>query len=152
VTFLLISFTAFAANETVNFSGKWSLNEEKSELGEGRRRMVSPKLTISQEGNTLTIERLLNNRTGEEFKVTEKYTLDGKESENTVYETPKKSVATWLKEGKSLNITSKIVFARDENSFEFNTIEIWKLTDKGNSLSIEYTSKSSRGERKSTYV
>ena len=152
VTFLLISFTTFAENEKVNFSGEWSLNEEKSELGEGRRRMPSAKLTISQEDDTLTIERLLKRRSGEEFKVKEKFTLDGKECENTVYERPKKSVATWSKDGKSLNITSKIVFERDGNEFEFNTVEIWKLADEGNSLSIEYTSKSTRGERKRTYV
>ena len=114
--------------------------------------MASTKLTISQEVNTLTIERLLTRRSGEEFKVKEKFTLDGKECENTVYERPKKSVVTWSKDGKSLNITSKIVFERDGNEFEFNTVEIWKLADEGNSLSIEYTSKSTRGERKRTYV
>ncbi len=152
VTFLLISVMAFAENEKLNFSGEWSLNEEKSDLGEGRRRRPSAKLTISQDVDTLTIERLLTRRSGDEFKVKEKFTLDGKECENTVYERPKKSVVTWSKDGKSLTITSIIVFERDGNEFEFNTVEIWKLADEGNSLSIEYTSKSSRGERKSTYV
>ena len=92
VTFLLISFTTLAENEKLNFSGEWSLNEEKSELGEGRRWMVSSKLTISQENNIMTIERLLTRRSGDEFKINEKYTLDGKECENTVYESPKTSV------------------------------------------------------------
>lgn len=152
VTFLLISFMLFAETEKLNFSGEWSLNEEKSDLGEGRRRRPSAKLTISQDDDTLTIERLLTRRSGEEFKVKEKFTLDGKECENTVYERPKKSVVTWSKDGKSLNITSKIVFERDGNEFEFNTVEIWKLADDDDSLSIEYTYKSTRGERKSTYM
>ena len=151
-TFLLISFVTFAEDEKANFSGEWSLNEEKSELGEGRRLRAASKLTITQEGNNLSIERLSTRRSGEEFKTEEKLTLDGKECKNIVFrDRERKSIANWSKDGKSLNISSSIVFERNGEEFEISSVEIWKLLEDGKTLSIEYTSKSSRGERKATY-
>jgi len=151
VSFLLMSYMTFAG-EKANFSGKWSLNEEKSELGEGRRWMVSTKLSITQEENNLSIERRLTRRSGEEVDIIEKYTLDGKECENTLLESPKKSTVTWSEDGQSLTISSTIVFERNGNKIEINTVEILKLIEDANSLSIDYTSQSPRGERKRIYI
>lgn len=150
VASLLISTQTIA--QKVNFSGDWSLNEEKSELGEGRFRGAAPKMTISQEGNNLSIERISQRRSGEEFKYTEKYTLDGKECENTTFNRPKKSTANWSEDGKNLTISSTMAFEREGQTMEINTNEIFNLTEGGNSLTIDYASKSSRGERKNTFV
>ncbi len=151
VSFILMSCISFAG-EKANFSGKWSLNEEKSDFGEGRRWMASTKLFITHEGNNLSIERRLIRRSGEEVNIIEKYTLDGKECENTLFESPKKSTVNWSEDGQSLTISSTIVFEREGNKIEINSVEILKLIDDTNSLSIDYTSKSPRGERKRKYI
>ena len=149
---LLLSFVVLTAEEKPNFSGDWTLNNEKSQLGEGGGRMVSTKLNLVQKGDSLTLTRIAIRQSGEEFKTTEKITLDGKECVNTVFETPKKSTAVWSVDGKSLTVTSAIVFERDGNKMEIATVEIFNLTDEGESLSIEYSSKSPRGERKGIFV
>ena len=110
--------------------------------------MVASKLTVKQEGNSLSIERLAKTRSGEDFTFEEKLTLDGKECENTIFERTRKSIAIWSDDGKSLTISSKMVF----NEFEISTVEIWRLIEEGKSLSIDYKSTSSRGERKGTYI
>ncbi len=148
--FLLFSSATFA--QKVNFSGTWTFNEDKSELGEGRFRRAATKLTIKQEGNNMSIERVSQRRDGEEFTSTEKYTLDGKECENPAFNTTRKSTVTWSEDGKSLTIASTMVFEREGQETEMKSSEILTLTDNGKSLSISSTSMSPRGEMKRTYV
>ena len=77
---LVVPANAMAAKKA-NFTGEWALNESKSELGEGR--MYSPvKMTVQQEGNSITLERTRTGRDGEERSSKEVLTLDGEESMN----------------------------------------------------------------------
>jgi len=151
VIMLITAFT-FAAKGKVNFSGEWSLNEEESDLPEGRRRGASATLTINQKGNDLSIERVYTRRSGEDFTSKESLTLDGKESENTTFRFPRKSVANWSKDGKSLTIASTTIFEREGNEFEMLRTETWSVKEKGKKLSIEYTVNSPRGERQGTLI
>lgn len=152
VSFFLIPMGSYAQDGKVNFSGEWSFNESKSNMGEGRFRGASSKLTIKQEGNDLTIERLRTGRDGQEMKSTQKLTLDGKESENTTGMGTRKSAATWSDDGKTLTIKSTMVFDRGGETMEIKSIELWKLTDGGKNLSIESASSTPMGERKATLV
>ncbi len=45
-----------------------------------------------------------------------------------------------------------MVFEREGETFEIKTDEIWKLSEDGKVLTIDYTSTSPRGERKSIRV
>ena len=151
VSFFLIPMGSYAQSGKVNFSGEWSFNESKSNIGEGRFQ-TSLKLIINQEGNNLTIERLQTGRDGQEMKITQKLTLDGKESKNTTRRGTRKSVVTWSDDGKALTIKSTMVFDRGGETFEMKSIELWKLTDGGKILSIESSSSTPMGERKATLV
>ena len=149
--FLLSSSAILSQN--ADFSGTWSLNKNKSQSGEGGARGgAAVKLAIEQEGNNLSIDRTNLRRSGEEFTVSEKYTLDGKECENTLFRRTKKSTATWSGDGKSLTISSTMVFEREGQQMEINTTEIFTLANSGSSLSINYTAKSARGERKNIFI
>jgi hypothetical protein len=149
--FLLISSSAFTQN--ANFSGTWTFNEEKSVVGEGGPRGAAVKLVITQEGNNLSIDRTTQRQSGEERTSTEKYTLDGKECENPAFgDRTRTSTAVWSADGKSLTITSKMVFEREGQEMEIITTEVFTLSADKKNLSIDYTSKSSRGERKNTFV
>jgi len=156
VAFLFLGASLLISSESLaqkaNLSGTWSFNEDKSELGEGGFSRAAVKLVIKQEGNNMLMDRTTQRRSGEEFTASEKYTLDGKECENPAFNTTKKSTATWSADGKNLTISSTTVFEREGQEMEINTIEIFKLSADGKSLSIDYTSKSSRGERKNIYV
>ena len=152
---VLVSFSVnmnlFAQKGKVDFSGEWSFNESKSDMGEGRFQ-TSLKLTIKQEGNNLTIERLQKGRDGQERKSTQELTLDGKESEYTAGRGTRKSTVTWSDDGLALTVKSTMVFDRDGETMEMKSVEQWKLTDGGKILSIESASSTPRGERKATMV
>ena len=148
----MVTLSAIAGNDKVNFSGAWSLNETKSDLGEGRRGMVALKMTIRQTGDSLAIERLSKRRSGEESTSIEKLTIDGKECTNTVFERLKKSTASRSKDGKTITILSKMTFEREGEEIEIKSSEAWTLLEDGKILSIAYGSTSPRGERKATYV
>lgn len=154
--FILLGASMLISSETIaqkpNFSGTWGLNEDKSELGERGMRGAAVKLVITQEGNNMSMDKTTRRQSGEENTSAEKYTLDGKECENPSFNRPKKSTVNWSEDGKSLTIKSTTVFERDGQETEINTIEIFKLSADGKSLSIDYTSKSPRGERKNTFV
>ncbi len=142
---LLIPTNAWAA-KTANFSGEWALNESKSELGEGR--MFSPvKMTVLQEGNTITIERTRAGRDGEERTSKEVLTLDGKESINKSENRTSTSTATWSDDGKTLTIKTNTEINRQGETFEMKSTETWMLDEGGKVLKIQSDSSSSRGDR-----
>jgi hypothetical protein len=128
------------------------LNQEKSELGEQGRRFLPSKLNIKHEGNTMIVERIYQREYEDDFVMKEDLTLDGKECKNEVWnDNMKTSVANWSEDGTILTITSTIIFQSDGNEFEIKTTEILSQTEK-TSLSIDYTSESSRGERKGLLI
>lgn len=147
----LVNMNSFAQEGKVNFSGEWSFNESKSDMGEGRFQ-TSMKLTIKQEGNNLTVERLQTGRDGQERKSTQELTLDGKENEYTTGRGTRKSTVTWSDDDLALTIKSIMVFDRDGETMEMKSVELWKLTDGGKILSIKSSSSTPRGERKATMV
>ena len=147
----LLSPSAIRAQGKTDFSGKWTLNESKSELGDGNYRGGASRMTIQQQGNNLTIERVSQNRNGDEITTTEKITLDGKESDNSTDNRTRKSKAMWSADGKMLTINTHMEFDRNGDTMSFDVVEIWKMQD-SKTMVIDYTSTSSRGERKRSFV
>jgi hypothetical protein len=162
---LLIS----ACSETVqkgaiNFSGEWTLNAEKSDMGaprggdrpgdrEGRRGgmgMGASKMTIEQKDNDLIVETLRQNRDGEEFSIKSTYTLDGKKSKNESNFGTRVSTAKWSKDCKMLTIESTMTMFREDQEFAMESTEKWSLHD--NMLTIETTRSTPMGEMTSKAV
>ncbi len=129
LAFLCTPLVLNAQGSKANFSGKWAFNADKSEMGQGggRMGMGGGDLTVSQDANLLTVERTRQGRDGQTMNITSKYTLDGKESVNTMGMGESKSSATWSADGKSLSIVTKMAFERDGQSMEFTTTETWTL-------------------------
>jgi hypothetical protein len=150
---LAIAALVYAGEKGVDFSGVWKLNEAKSNLGDDNRRRPDLKLTIKQDDNTLTVDRVRQNRSGEEVATTEKLTLDGKECKNIgARDREIVSVVNWKEDKKGLVIKSTSSFEREGETFEIKTDEIWTLSEDGKILTIDYTSTSPRGERKALQV
>lgn len=154
---IMITFTMPAISNAqsgkVSFSGNWTLNAEKSNLGDGGgQRMGGGNFVATQEANLLTVVRTRTNQSGETTTTTSKYTLDGKESINTSTRGESKSIATWSADGKALTIETSRTFDMNGETRTMKSTEIWTLTD-AKTLSVQSTSTSRDGEeRKSTRV
>lgn len=136
--------TATLAFAQTNFSGTWSINNEKSKLGEPS---FAPKeIVIVQGENSLSIESHMDWQ-GQEMTTNEKFTLDGKECVNPgMMETQKKSVVTWSDDKNSLKIVSKIDF-QDQT---MTLTDVYKLEN--GVLVMESSSASSFGDMSETRV
>jgi hypothetical protein len=154
----ILSVAAFAATAAVlifnaDFKGEWAFNEGKSKLAEGRFRMNASLIKVSGDDNGLTIDRTSNPPQGDPVTSSEKITFDGKPAESTAFGNAKKvSTAKWSADGNELTISSTTNFERNGQSFELKSVEIWKLTDGGKTLTLDVTSTSPRGETKNTFV
>ncbi len=151
ISIILVLFPGFlftAAAGSLDFSGEWQLNNDKSNFGEGRRgsRMTATKLIIDQK-ETLKIERFSVNRDDEEVKTEETLTLDGKESKNETSRGERLSTAKFSDDGKSLQIESTITFQSQNGEFKMDSKEVWSLENDGNTLVIDNTMTTRRGER-----
>lgn len=141
-----------AQSGKVNFSGNWTLNTEKSTLGQGGgQRMGGGNFVATQEANLLTVIRTRTNQSGETTTTTSKYTLDGKESVNTSARGESKSVANWSADGMTLNIATSRIMDMNGESRTMKSTEVWALTD-AKTITVESSFTTPDGERKSTRV
>jgi hypothetical protein len=152
VVLLLISTILFASDGKVNFSGEWTLNKDKSDLGDsGRRRgRAATKLIIEQEDNKLVVESFRQNRDGEEVSTKLTYTLDGKKNKNEMRFGDQVSTTKWSEDSKSLTIESTMTMSRGDRDITIESINNWSLD--GELLTIGSTRTTPRGERKSNAV
>lgn len=152
VNILMVGSTSVFA-QSPNFSGAWTLNESKSTLPEMGFRRPASKITVKQDNLSLNAERVSTGRDGEERITTEKVTLDGKVSENVVFQDrTRKSTASWSADGKVLEINSSMTFEMNGESRDIKSSEKWKLSADKNTLTIEATNQGRDGEIKSTLV
>ena len=156
-TLFLIAFSTDLNAQKANFSGSWSFNESKSDLGQpaggggGRAFGAGGSLNIKQDANNLTVDRVMS-RQGEQRTNTYKYALDSKESVNTTNRGSSRSVAKWSSDNKSLTIFTTSTFEMNGQKREFKSEEVWTLAEGGKSLVINSTRSTRQGERKTKMV
>ncbi|MDB5230284.1 MAG: hypothetical protein JWN76_1089 [Chitinophagaceae bacterium] len=141
---ILVNFcSSFRTADHPNFSGAWTLNEQKTTYGPTPR-AIPKRLTIAANEKSMTIVRVAISRDGQEFTSNETLTFDGKETESTAFgNSKKKSVANWSDDGQTLNVSSTIVFDIGGSSMTATVKEAWKLN--GESLSIDSEGSSPNG-------
>ncbi|HLF34451.1 MAG TPA: hypothetical protein VI583_09445 [Cyclobacteriaceae bacterium] len=155
VLFSVVYLPCFSASgaKKPNFSGTWVLNESRSDFGEYGRYWAPNKLIIVQKGKKLTIERYAPGPSGEETSFKAKYTMDGKECENSVPDQFKSITRiNWLEDNKGFKSDSKINMPFQGQEMEIQSIEIYKFDEEGKSLVIESTAINEYGEFKVTFV
>jgi hypothetical protein len=114
--------------------------------------MVPIALVVIQEGNNLSTERTMTGREGNEIKMSGKYTLDGKECENSGFMNMKmKSTVNWSADKKSFTIASTTVFNMNGESMEMKSTEIMQL-EGDKVLKIESTVTTPNGDMIRTLV
>jgi hypothetical protein len=146
--FSIFSISAYAQSGNVNFSGKWALNESKSNLGEGRMRFAATSLEVKQDGNTLSVERTMTRQDGGTNTTTQKYTLDGQPSSNVRggNSTPSETSVTWNENRTSLNFQTSRTMSRQGQTATVNSTEAWSLSRDGNTLTINVRMTTQQGE------
>jgi len=151
VALLIIPVKIYSQGAKTDFSGTWTFNESKSNLGEGRGFRSASQITITQDGINLTAVRQRTNQDGDLTSTTEKYTMDGKECVNTTGRGPSKSIVTWSADGKTLNFATTRTFERDGETNEIKSTEVWTLADT-KTLSVISTFVMQGNERKTTLI
>ena len=155
--FVMATLSLTASGATVSqtdksdFSGTWTLDESKTDFGEGPH-FAAHQLVVSQNENELTVERSSTGRNGREFKFTSDYKLDGQQHDLEMGNRTAKVTAAWMNSGKEVQIDTKMKFERNGETIEFNSIENWSLSEDGKTLTINLKTKSSRGESQQKLV
>jgi hypothetical protein len=114
-----LSLPVLAADKP-NFSGKWSMNKDKSDFGSFP--MVPEKIdrTIDHKEDSLSMETTQVGQQGE-VTMSSKFKLDGSESENDSPRGKVKSVAKW--DGSDVVITS----TRQIQDMSITSEERWQM-------------------------
>lgn len=144
-SFLIIPAFSFAAGN-IDFTGEWALNNEKSELGEGR--FFSPiRITVKQETEAITIDRTTTGRNGDERTMSQTLTMDGKENKMETERRSSTTVVTWSEDGSVLTIKADSEFSRQGEVMKMNSEQIWTLEEDGKILKIQSSMSTPRGDR-----
>ena len=150
IMLVLCSFSSAFAGDKANFSGTWSLDESKSEMGEFRFADVTK--VITQEENKLVMERTYNGMDGQDMKISETYTLDGKECKNQgMMNSERVSTVKWSDDSKKLIIKSTISFDMGGQAGSMEITEEISLSDDGKTLTVTSSSEMG-GTQKIVYV
>jgi hypothetical protein len=159
IVVLLFGVIAVDAQDgKTNFSGKWTLNADKSDQGGGGGRggrgggrgMGASKMVIEHDGDKLIVETFRKNRDGDEISTKVTYSLDGKKVKSENDRGSSVSVAKWGKDGKTVTIISERTMGRGGQNFTMETSQIWSM--KSNILIIDSVMSSQRGDRESKAV
>lgn len=143
---ILFFFIGLIASAQPDLSGSWKINKESSKLND-QFSMAPEKIIINLNGNDLSIERHSNFQ-GNEFKTTDKLTLDGKECKNAGFmDTEKKSVVSLSDDKKAITVKSKIPM---QDGGEMSIKEVYSIEN--GKLKLESSNSSSFGDMSETMV
>jgi dipeptidyl aminopeptidase/acylaminoacyl peptidase len=151
----MLVVAAAAAHAAPNLTGTWVLDRSQSELanpdaegGKSRRHGAAgrgdAKLTVAQDGHTLTVTRIMA-RDGKERKFTETYTLDG--TEHATKSRRGDVVTKALYEGDRLVVNTSYTMTTKDGERQMSRSSVWTVSPDGQTLTIETTMQTSRGER-----
>ncbi len=135
IFFLFCLLTVALAGDKPNFSGKWTLDKDRSFSNPAG---LEQTFSITHKGDVLTLEAKVKTTRGGEQTINESYTLDGKEAEFTPPAPPNakgKRVATWLPNGKG-------ILVQDETFVDGKSVNRmsrkWTMGPDGRSFTVDY--------------
>lgn len=141
----LTVLSASAIGQKVNFSGEWTLNTDKSELG--YEMSLAPKAMTLDHTKKILDQTLSSEWDGMEYETRNHYTLDGEICENPGLEgTVTKSTAVFDKKAKTL----KIVTDGEVQGMSYTLTQVFSMNE-GN-LVVESEATSDMGELAETFV
>jgi len=140
-------------NSLRDFTGKWIINEEKGELGNGGISNLPYQLDIYFNKDGINIIKTMITEYSNNRIMKESYTLDGQQVSSTFWNSPRITSAGWSEKGDTLLIKFRTTLTRGEQVSEMISNESWSLIDGGKSIRLKQYSKSPWwGERKMVIV
>jgi mannan endo-1,4-beta-mannosidase len=133
------------SNYPVNFSGRWRLNEGRSQLGNRGAVNVPWEIDVDHENDVLHVTKDMIMEWENDRISYEDILLNGSEMRSEFFNSPRISTAGWDKNCNCIMIESKVKFSRGDRNFETVTQERWRLEDGGKTLRIIRTSSGFRG-------
>jgi hypothetical protein len=132
---LFCLLTAATAGDKPNFSGKWTLDKDRSFSNPPG---LEQTINITHSGDKVTLEAKVKTTRGGEQAINESYTLDGKEAEFTPpapLNAKGKRVASWLPNGKGFLV-------QDETFVDGKSISRlsrkWTMGPDAKSFTVDY--------------
>jgi mannan endo-1,4-beta-mannosidase len=132
---------------SVNLSGNWVFNEEKSSIGNSGAASLPYKISIVQQGNTIRIFKTFVPEFVDNRVDTLKLTTDGSEYHSLNWNSPMKTTANWTLGNDTLKIKMIVTFTHDNQSTDYISNENWYLTELKRTLCVEQHSNSFWGSR-----
>ncbi len=120
-----ISLTAFAQSELV---GTWSFQEQESISGKLYINGSPKSVKITAAGNNLSFEKVTAGPDGQDYKVAEIVSLDGKPLE-VITASKRKKVITLKKDGNSYSEASILYNAADTSKIDHKTTDTWSVVN-----------------------
>ncbi len=144
LSLVVLLFSDSVSGQKADFTGTWKLDRTKIPVT-GNFPVLTRINIIIKEDSLLT-ERFYNTGDGQEYPFKENLTLDGKEHMITVYEMPRKSMASW-KEKDVILIHQSTTTANGSNGpVDFKSTETWTVDNVTNILTISFRNKTNEGE------
>ena len=104
-------------------------------------------MTINQEAGLISIDLVRPSWEGGDEKLSEKYTLDGKESVNQgMMDSSIKTITTWSDDKKELRFAKTILFDMNGDIMEMKSTEVWGISDDGKTLTVKQAMTSQMGD------
>ncbi len=147
---VVLIFSDSAAGQKADFTGTWKLDMTKMPVT-GNFPVLTRINIIIKEDSLLT-ERFYNTGDGQEYPFVEKLTLDGKEHMITVYEMPRKSMASWKEKDVILIHQSTTTAYGSNGPVDFKSTETWTVDNVNNILTISFRNTSNEGELTGAFI
>jgi hypothetical protein len=135
-----------------DFSGKWIFNEEKSVLDRFGVSSVPYKITVVQEGNHISLKKIIVVEYADDQVIEENYTVDGREYPSMFMDFPAKTGISQSADKKSITFRTRATLNMGEQKSEVTINETWNLLDSNETLSIKQFSRTPWGTRDITLV
>jgi hypothetical protein len=110
------------------------------------------RLDVVQHDNDLTIRTTRILEYADDQVTEEKLTLDGAESNSVFMNSPRVTTARMSADGRQLEMHSTVSLVWGPPGSKLTVMDIWKLSDHGDELSIQRSSTSFMGQQNSTLV
>ena len=138
--------------QPADFTGEWVLNEDKSTLGNYGSGNLPHKLTITQNGNDLSVQKTYIEEWQDNRVTNEQMTLNGKEVQSSDSRSPRINMANLSANADTVMINSKATMNYGGKSFKMISNEKWNLKDHSKTLVVTQYSDTPFGKRSVTMV
>jgi hypothetical protein len=150
LSLMVIIFSDSAMGQKADFTGTWKIDNTKIPVTGNFPVLI--RININIKGDSLLTERIYNTGDGREYPFNENLTLDGKEYLMTVYEMPRKSVASWKEKDVILVHQSTTTANGSNGPVDFKSTETWTVDSVNHILTISFRNTSYEGELTGAFI